>query len=87
VLQGKHIRPGEDLEATPHRYAWLTNQQRPQSALGSKSPLQAMKDEHKPKPQLFRKQPYDLPGCDCYAHHGFPGHPRPGDSRASCINN
>jgi hypothetical protein len=64
VLQGKHIRPGEDLEATPHRYAWLTNQQRPQSALGSKSPLQAMKDWHNLKPKLFRKQPYDLPGCD-----------------------
>jgi pimeloyl-ACP methyl ester carboxylesterase len=62
VLQGKHIRPGEDLEATPHRYAWLTNQQRPQSALGSKSPLQAMSGCHKPKPQLFRKQPHYLAG-------------------------
>jgi hypothetical protein len=26
--------------------------------------LQAMKDWHKLKPQLFRKQPYYLPGCD-----------------------
>jgi hypothetical protein len=34
--------------------------------LGSKSPLQAMKDWHKLKPQLFRKQPYYLPGCDIY---------------------
>jgi transposase InsO family protein len=43
VLQGNHIRPGEDLETTLRRYALLTNQQRPQSALGSKSPLQAMR--------------------------------------------
>jgi hypothetical protein len=32
--------------------------------LGSKSPLQAMKDWHKLKLQLFRKHPYYLPGCD-----------------------
>ena len=43
---------------------WLYNQQLPQSALGSKTPLQAMKDWHKLKPDLFKKQPYHLPGCD-----------------------
>jgi transposase InsO family protein len=64
VLQGNHIRPGKDMETTLHRYAWLCNQQLPQSALGSKTPLQAMKNWHKLKPQLFRKQPYDLPGWD-----------------------
>ena len=47
-----------------HRYVWLYNQQLPQSALGSKTPLQAMKDWHKLKPKLFKKQPYFLPGCD-----------------------
>jgi len=26
--------------------------------------LQAMKDWHKLKPELFKKQPYYLPGCD-----------------------
>jgi len=26
--------------------------------------LQAMKDWHKLNPELFRKQPYYLPGCD-----------------------
>jgi hypothetical protein len=40
------------------------NQQLPQSALGSKSPLQAMKDWHKTRPELFKKQPYYWPGCD-----------------------
>lgn len=64
VLQSHHFRSGEELEATLHRYVWLDNQQLPLSALGSKSPLQAIKDWHKLKPQLFRKQPYYLPGCD-----------------------
>ncbi len=40
------------------------NQQLPQSALGSKTPLQAMKEWHKLKPELFKKQPYYLTGCD-----------------------
>jgi transposase InsO family protein len=64
VLQSHHFRSGEELQTTLHRYVWLYNQQLPQSALGGKSPLQAMKDWHELKPQLFRKQPYYLPGCD-----------------------
>jgi transposase InsO family protein len=66
VLQSHHFRSGEELETTLHRYVWLYNQQLPQSALGSKTPLQAMKDWHKLKPELFKKQPYYLPGCDKY---------------------
>jgi hypothetical protein len=31
---------------------------------GGKTPLQAMKDWHKLKPELFKKQPYYRPGCD-----------------------
>jgi len=64
VLQSHHFQSGEELEATLHRYVWLYNQQLPQSALGSKTPLQAMKDWHKLKPKLFKKQPYYRPGCD-----------------------
>ena len=67
VLQSHHFRSGEELEATLHRYVALYNQQFPQSALGSMTPLQAMKDWHKLKPDLFKKQPYHLPGCDSYA--------------------
>lgn len=66
VLQSHHFRSGEELETTLHRYVVLYNQQLPQSALGSKTPLQAMKDWHKLKPEMFRKQPYHLPGCDTY---------------------
>ena len=64
VLQSHHFHSGEDLETTLHRYVLLYNQQLPQSALGSRTPIQAMKDWHKLKPELFRKQPYYLPGCD-----------------------
>jgi hypothetical protein len=64
VPQSHHFQSGEELEATLHRYVWLYNQQLPQSALGSKAPLQAMKDWHTLKPELFKKQPYYRPGCD-----------------------
>ena len=43
VLQSHHFQSGKEIEATLHRYVWLYNQQLPQSALGSKTPLQAMK--------------------------------------------
>ena len=35
-------------------------------SLGSKTPLQAMKDWDTLKPELFRKQPYFLARCDTY---------------------
>ena len=64
VPQSHHFRSGEELETTPHRHVCLYNQQLPQSAMGSKTPLQAMKDRHKLKPELFGKQPCYRPGCD-----------------------
>ena len=67
VLQSHHFRSGEELETTLHRYVWLYNQKLPQSALGSKTPLQAMKKWHKLKPAMFKKRPYFLPGYDSYA--------------------
>jgi hypothetical protein len=66
VLQSHHFRSGEQLETTLHRYVLLYNQQLPQSALGSKTPLQAMTDWNKVKPDRFMKQPYHLPGCDTW---------------------
>ena len=67
MLQSHHFRSGEEPETTLHRYVWLYNQQLPQSALGSKTPLQAMKDWRKLKPELFNKHPYYRPGCDSLA--------------------
>ncbi|MBW6505695.1 MAG: IS66 family transposase [Rhodobacteraceae bacterium] len=43
VLQSHHFRSGEELQTTLHRYVALYNQQLPQSALGGKALLQAMK--------------------------------------------
>ena len=67
VLQSHHFRSGEELETTLHRYVLLYNQQLPQSALASRTPLQTMKDRHTLKPEFFRKQPYFLAGCDTYS--------------------
>jgi Integrase core domain len=64
VLQSHHFRSGEELETTLHRYVWLYNQQLLKSALGSKTPLQTMKDWYKLKLELFKKHPYYLTGCD-----------------------
>jgi hypothetical protein len=54
--------PSDRWQSCPHLY----NQLLPQSALGSKPPLQAMKDWYTLKPELFKKQPYYLAGCDTY---------------------
>jgi hypothetical protein len=71
VLQSHHFRSGEKLETTLLRYVWLYNQQLPQPALGSKPPLQAMEDWHKLKPELFKKKPCYLPGCDSRKRSGL----------------
>ena len=64
-LQGKEtVHRQAELLQRGGPAMWLYNQQLPQSALGSKTPLQAMKDWHKLKPELFKKQPYYRPGCD-----------------------
>ncbi len=70
VLQSHPFRSGEVLEATLLRYVWLYTQPLPQSALGSKTPLQALKGWRKLKLELVRKQPYYLPGCDSYTATG-----------------
>jgi transposase InsO family protein len=43
VLKTNHFNSAEDLEQTLLRYAALYNHQLPQSALKSKTPMQAMK--------------------------------------------
>ena len=46
------------------RYVHLYNTQLPQSALGSRTPMQAMKNWHKSHPQLFVKSPRNHAGRD-----------------------
>ncbi|MBS0391395.1 MAG: transposase, partial [Proteobacteria bacterium] len=64
VLTTHRFSSGEDLEQTLLRYVALYNHQLPQSALKSKTPMQAMKDWYHERPHLFHKRPYDRPGCD-----------------------
>ena len=64
VLRTHRFHSGQDLEATLLRYVALYNHHLPQSALKSKTPIQAMKQWYAEKPELFVKRPYDRPGCD-----------------------
>ena len=64
VLQSHQFIGGQDLETTLLRYVHLYNTQLPQSALRSRTPMQTLKDWHSQKPELFKKQPYLLAGCD-----------------------
>lgn len=66
VLRSHRFHSAEDLEQTLLRYVALYNHQFPQSALKSRTPLQAMKDWYAKRPDLFVKRPYDHPGCDNY---------------------
>ena len=64
VLKTHRFNSREDMEQTLLRYVALYNHQLPQSALKSKTPMQAMKEWHQTHPHLFYKRPYDRPGCD-----------------------
>ena len=66
VLRTHRFNSQEDLNATLLRYVALYNHELPQSALRSKTPLQAMKEWYVSHPYLFNKRPYDRPGCDTY---------------------
>ena len=52
VLQRQPVGSGDKLGTTLHRYVWLYNHPLAQSTLGSKTPLQAMKQRHKRKPEI-----------------------------------
>jgi hypothetical protein len=64
VLKTHRFNSREDMQQTLQRYVALYNHQLPQSALGSKTPMQAMKQWYQERPDLFHKRPYDRPGCD-----------------------
>lgn len=55
-LQSHRLNSSEDLEKTILRYVTLYNQQLPQSALASRTPLRAITDWHKLRHKLFNKQ-------------------------------
>ena len=66
VLSTHRFISGEDLEQTLTRYVVPYNHHLPQSALRSKTPMQTVKECYAAHPHLFRKRPYDRPGCDNY---------------------
>jgi transposase InsO family protein len=66
VLKTNRFHSALDLEQTLMRYVAFYNTQLPQSVLGSRTPMQAMKDWHKSNPHLFVKSPRNLPGRDNY---------------------
>ena len=64
VLKTNRFDNALDLEQTLMRYVHLYNTQLPQSALRSRTPMQAMKDWQKSHPHLFVKTPRNRPGRD-----------------------
>ena len=79
VLQSHRFRSGEDLEQTILRYVRLYNTQLPQSVLKENTPIEALKDWHRRRPELFRKQPYNHAGCDNYIYPIDIAVPRPAE--------
>ena len=66
VVQSHLLRPSDGPKTTLHHHVWICNQPLPQSALGSKAALRTMTDRQHLRPERFRKQSNDLPGCDSY---------------------
>ena len=66
VLQSHRFQSGEDLEQTILRYVHLYNSQLPQSALKGQTPIRALKEWKRQRPELFKKHVYNHAGCDTY---------------------
>ena len=66
ILQSHRFHSGEDLEQTLLRYVHLYNSQLPQAALKGRTPITALKDWQRQRPELFRKRVYNHAGCDRY---------------------
>jgi transposase InsO family protein len=58
ILQSHRFHSGEDLEQTILRYVHLYNSQLPQSVLKGRTPIDALKDWHRLRPDIFRKRVY-----------------------------
>ncbi|HDU1828437.1 TPA: IS481-like element ISKpn27 family transposase, partial [Klebsiella pneumoniae] len=53
-----------ELESTLRNYVKIYNHSIPQRALQHKTPVQALKEWHEKRPELFRKRVYNQPGLD-----------------------
>lgn len=70
VGQSHRLHSDEDLEQAIRRYVWLYNSHLPQSVLKGRTPIDALKDRHRDKPELFKKRSYHHTGCDRPARTG-----------------
>ncbi len=64
VLQSHRFQSGDDLEYTILHYVHLYNSQLSQSVLKGKTPIEALKEWYRQKPEFFRKRPYNHAGGD-----------------------
>ena len=64
LLQQTRFDSAADLETTLLNYLKLYNHHIPQRAIGSKTPVQALKEWQRQKPDLFTKRVYDQTGLD-----------------------
>jgi transposase InsO family protein len=64
LLQQTRFDSRADLEATLLNYLKLYNHHIPQRAIGTKTPIQALKEWQRQKPDLFVKRVYDQTGLD-----------------------
>ena len=67
VVNQTRFASAAELETTLKRYVNTYNQQIPQRALNHLSPIQALKEWQKKKPELFKKRIYNQAGLDRYA--------------------
>lgn len=69
VLKTHRFNSREDMEQTLLHYVALYSHQLPQSALKSKTPVQAIEEWYQTHPHLFHKRPhaYDRLGCGIYS--------------------
>lgn len=66
VLATRRYMPGDDLEQTLNRYAWLYNHHIPQKALHHQAPIAAMKEWQCKRPELLTKRVINHTGPDKY---------------------
>lgn len=66
LLKQTRFESRADLETTLLNYLKLYNHHIPQRAIGTKTPIQALKEWHQQKPDLFVKRVYDQTGLDIY---------------------
>ncbi|MGV7211496.1 integrase core domain-containing protein, partial [Oxalobacteraceae bacterium A2-2] len=64
LLQQTRFDSQAELETTLRNYLKLYNHHIPQRAIGSKTPIQALKEWQQQKPDLFVKRVYEQTGLD-----------------------